>query len=116
MVALYFIGKMPLKNQARLSCIVCTKSVLDPRTITFEDQAMGFDFLAPYFVIMFKAMGLDSLVVLLKYEAMPFDSLVVPPQNEAIYTIFFAKKIKGMTYWYITRGYVRTFFVVVRAF
>ena len=41
--------KMLLKNQVQLSYIVCTKGVLNPRTITFEDQAMGFDFLGPYF-------------------------------------------------------------------
>ena len=40
---------MLLKNQAQLSYIACAKGVLNPRTITFEDQAMGFDFLAPYF-------------------------------------------------------------------
>ena len=94
-MALYCVGNMPLKNQARLSYTVCTKGVLNPRTITFEDQAAGFDFLAPYFFIMFKAMTLDSLVVLLRKEAMPFDSLVVPPQNEATYIIFFAESWGG---------------------
>ena len=58
------MGKMPLKNQARSSYTVCAKGVLNPRTITFEDQAMGLDFFVPYFFILFKAMTLDSLVVL----------------------------------------------------
>ena len=62
------------KNQARLSFIVCTKGVVNPRTITFQDQATGFYFLVPYFFIMLKAMDLNSLGV--------------PPQNETIYTIF----------------------------
>ena len=54
------MGKNLPKNQAQLSYIVCTKGVLNPRTTTFEDQAMGFDFSAPHFFIMFKAMTLDS--------------------------------------------------------
>ena len=44
-----------------------------------------------YFLI-FKAMGLDSLAVVLRSEAMGLDSLAVPPQNEATSTIFLAKE------------------------
>ena len=39
---------------------------------------------------------------------MVFDSLVVPPQNEAIYTILFA-----MTYWYNTKGYLYIYIILL---
>ena len=41
------------------------KGVLNPRPCTFEDQAMGFDFIEPFFFNIFKISGMDCLAVIL---------------------------------------------------
>ena len=58
--------------------------VWNPRTNSFEDQAMGFRFFSAILIIMFRAKGLDSLVA--------------PPQKKVtstILTIFILKNHAG---------------------
>ena len=52
-----FPGHMPHSPWSKFFLRSWTVTV-NPRTSTFEDQAMGFDFLAPYFFTMFRAMWL----------------------------------------------------------